>query len=149
MLFGDDLFRIIKAYEEVKVSEMVKDISSIKALRWEFVPIPGIPIPIWLTKLDLLAKFIQNEGLKPIDEKLSSAVITRPPLEAKFKDVTDIRGGIRAPHLHYGGKLYILDNVQWKKFSEVLIADFKEKLNSVNTISFEKALEISDVIDSL
>ena len=63
--------------------------------------------------------------------------------------VPAIPGGIRIPHLHFRGDVYLLNEKQWKDFSIKVIKDFQAKLSRVNTVSFEQEMEISEAVDSL
>lgn len=58
-------------------------------------------------------------------------------------------GGIRVPHLHFNGDVYMLNDKQWGDFSGKVLTNLKEKLNSSNTISVEKLTEISNAVDSM
>jgi hypothetical protein len=58
-------------------------------------------------------------------------------------------GGIRMPHFHFEGDIYLLDEKQWKEFSRNIIKEFQAKLSTVNIVNFEQLIELSEAIDSL
>lgn len=60
-----------------------------------------------------------------------------------------IRGGIRAPHLHFDDKIYLLDETQWAALSKTIIADCKTKLSRVKTVSFEEGMLIGSLTETL
>jgi len=112
----------------------------------------GKPRDFWLVNAAFIKEFIIKEKLKDVTETtvLPVKAAGENVLSANIvKEYGDIRGGMRAPHLHYNGKVFMLDKKQWNKFSETILAQLREKLNSVNSVSFEQVMEISDTIDSL
>lgn len=112
----------------------------------------GKPRDFWLVNSAFIKEFIIKEKLKDVTEAtiLPVKAASENVLSANIvKEYGDIRGGMRAPHLHYNGKVFMLDKKQWNKFSETILAQLREKLNSVNSVSFEQVMEISDTIDSL
>jgi len=59
----------------------------------------------------------------------------------------NIRGGIKGPHLHFKEKIYLLDEKKWNEFSKIIIKDIKGRLDKVQTISFQQALELSEAME--
>jgi hypothetical protein len=51
----------------------------------------------------------------------------------KIPDI-DIRGGIRAPHIHLDGKIYYLSERQWSDFSQNVIQDFQVRLDAAKSV---------------
>lgn len=58
-------------------------------------------------------------------------------------------GGMKGPHLHYGGEIYILSDKQWQDFSAQVLGKLKEKLNSAQKVTFNQLMEVSDAVESL
>ncbi len=60
-----------------------------------------------------------------------------------------ICGGMRIPHVHYKNDIYLMEDKQWHVFTQRLIKDFRGKLASAKTVSFDKLLELSSAIDTM
>ncbi|MGE5405572.1 MAG: hypothetical protein ACM3PP_11610 [Candidatus Saccharibacteria bacterium] len=58
-------------------------------------------------------------------------------------------GGMKIPHLHFDGDIYLLNEAQWHKFSHKVIDGFKDKLTHAKAINFEQMLELSEAINNL
>lgn len=113
----------------------------------------GIPSPIWLKNIAVIADFIKNNNLKPVPEEHvpSMFVYESPVIKEKITVPRPIPfpGGIRAAHLHFKNDIYLLNEEQWKSFTTGIMKDFQAKLSKVKTVSFEQAIELSEAIDSL
>jgi hypothetical protein len=80
---------------------------------------------------------------------VSSSVFAEAAPAAKRVIDLGIRGGIRAAHLHFDDKIYMLDAEQWTKFSGSIIADSTAKLANVKKVSFEQAVLLGSVAQTL
>ena len=58
-------------------------------------------------------------------------------------------GGIRVPHVHLDGETYILTDKQWDEFSKGVMGSFQKKLANAKGVSFEKLMELSDVMTGI
>ena len=58
-------------------------------------------------------------------------------------------GGMRGPHLHYAGEIYILNDKQWQDFSAQVLGKLKEKLNGAQKVTFNQLMEVSDAVEAL
>ena len=58
-------------------------------------------------------------------------------------------GGIKSPHVHYNGDIYILKNEDWKAFSGKIIEDFRTKLASAKSINYDQLMKLSDVMQEI
>ncbi|MBP9211073.1 MAG: hypothetical protein KBF37_12220 [Saprospiraceae bacterium] len=58
-------------------------------------------------------------------------------------------GGLRIPHLHFKGDVFLLDDRQWNELSSAVLEGFKEKLNRAKSVSFEQIMKLSDGFDTL
>jgi len=125
----------------------------------------GKPNPIWVTQLDIVANAIKEMNLAPLPSEHyptagagQQAVMTGAQL-AQVDQTEDCKGekkigpifpgGLRCPHLHFKRDIYILNDDQWKTFSNKVIGGFKKKLSQVGTVGFEQLLETSDAISNL
>ena len=58
-------------------------------------------------------------------------------------------GGLRMPHLHYNGDIYVLDKKQWNEFSRKIIEGFKSKLANAKSINPDQMVKISETIHEI
>ena len=67
---------------------------------------------------------------------------------AQFVDL-GIRGGMKIAHLHYGNRIYLLDERQWAKFSGRIVANARAQMAKVNEVSFDQAVMLGSVAQEL
>ncbi len=120
--------------------------------------IRGIPSDIWANFSESIGQLIVKEKLKPIDARTIttpnqanlalSGLVSQTPEVARAKinvqEIFDIRGGMKALHVHYKGDIYMLNEKQWKSFTNLVIKDFKAKLDAAGAISFDQAVDIAE-----
>jgi hypothetical protein len=120
--------------------------------------IRGIPSDIWANFSESIGQLIVKEKLKPIDARTittpnqasfaMSGLLSQTPELARAKssaqEIFDIRGGMKALHVHYKGDIYMLNEKQWKSFTNLVIKDFKAKLDAAGAISFDQAVDIAE-----
>jgi len=116
----------------------------------------GWPGP-WIINEGRVRKFIELNKLNPVSQE---SIQTRA-LELETKAgrgtksqinpiyIIDPRGGMRNPHLHYKGKIYLLDSKQWNKFSGEIVKEFSKKLAAANSVTYEQLIELSDVMNGI
>lgn len=120
--------------------------------------IRGIPSDIWTNFSESIGQLISKEKLKPVDARTlttpnqvhfaMSGLPAQAPEMARAKssaqEIFDIRGGMKALHVHYKGDIYLLNEKQWKSFTSVVVKDFKAKLEAAGAISFDQAMDIAE-----
>ncbi len=151
---------------------MNRDISRIY-LRWP-IPFPGIPIDILqrylgyfreLRERGALEEYNQNTvtpnqvlyGTLALPEAAKSGIsgfflrIFAPTPIPFYKIDYDIRGGMKAPHIHLDGKIYLLNETQWGEFSKKVIVDFQERLDIAKSIpmNFDQLTSIAEAANVL
>jgi hypothetical protein len=133
-------------------------------LEWKFID--GKPRDFWANELKYVEKYVTaNQGqLRKIDINAragfpSGVICSSGPAAAKEsgepKAMATIQlpewvdGGMRVPHLHYNGDIYVLTKEQWKQFSGQILKGFSKKLADTSTVSFEQLMELSDTMGSI
>jgi len=119
--------------------------------------IRGIVWTPWVINLDLVKEIISEQKLTPVAPGTLSTpmdLYSMGPMNMEEGETGNlsrpiIRGGIRIPHLHYEGEIYLLSDSQWNTFSKRLINTFKEKLSKAKTVSFEQLMEISEAVSAI
>lgn len=122
-------------------------------------PLPGIWADFWAANSEIVGKFVSK--YKPA--AISPEAVVTPMDVASMKimagekgektamqfRIPNIRGGMKIPHLHFKGDIYLLNEDQWKTFTSQVIEKFQTKLGKVGTVSFEKLMHLSEAVDSL
>ncbi len=125
----------------------------------------GGPRDVWVSVHDKVEALIEAHRLRPIRAELlpEHMLMVAPvaPAEVEMAGVTPRRaenivlkrqgfaGGMRVPHLHFSGRVYLLNQEQWKEFSNVMLDSFREKLATVNAVSFDQLMELSEAVNAL
>lgn len=116
----------------------------------------GGPFPVWLLNRELIDDFVKEFKLEPMGgagTPVSGRLLKVVPEEAErevFKlKYEGIDGGMRGPHLHVGGEVYMLDARTWGVFTERMVATFAQKLQSAQAVSFEQFMEVSSAVEAL
>lgn len=145
---------------------MVSNKEYLMAPWWKWIV--GMPADFWLVNEGLVAQFIRTNKLKPVSQEslLTNVGVTgaiaktsrkrtpamdRIDLERTIDidHIINIYGGKRVPHLHYRGKIYLLNQRQWERFSSKIIKEFTAKLAKAKTVNFEHFMEMTDVMNLL
>jgi hypothetical protein len=100
----------------------------------------------WSKAAKSIGEFIRGNKLAPV---VITPVFAEPRASAKRVIDLGIRGGIRAAHLHFDDKIYLLDAEQWAKFSGSIIAASKARLENVKTVGFEQAMVLGSIAQTL
>lgn len=117
--------------------------------RWIY----GIPAPIWLRNIEMIDEIIRKNKLQPVDRgglfPLTASEGGEKERAALVLDKRPYPGGIRIPHLHFKGEVYLVKEELWRDFSGRVVKEFQTKLANVKSVSFEEAMELSEAVDSL
>jgi hypothetical protein len=108
----------------------------------------GGPIDFWVKDFKLIEKFIRKYKLSPQTKLIPNLPSKVKPAHPFIPD-SSIHGGMRTPHIHFKNDIYILNEKQWKNFSESVLKNFRSTLEKVNTVNFEQLMELSDAINNL
>jgi hypothetical protein len=114
----------------------------------------------WISNHKVVEQFITSQKLQPATEYLigrkkllkNSKNLSKKMVKKIKKRMTfdpSIYGGIRVAHLHFKDGIYILNENQWKEFSNQIMENYRSKLAKVNTISFDNLMDLSDSIEQL
>mgnify|MGYP001817760636 CR=1 FL=1 len=116
--------------------------------------IDGGKLILWMSHHRVIAKFIERHKLAPVPQEHLFRMPLRVSEEARESAELTLKpypfpGGIRIPHLHFKGELYLLEREQWKEFAGNTIKGFREKLERANDVNFEQLMEISEAVSTL
>jgi hypothetical protein len=108
----------------------------------------------WVSHVDIIEQYIKSAekelirvresakspaGLKADDRAHATAAG-----KAIIWDPT--RGGMRMPHLHYAGEIYILNESQWATFSKSAMKALIDNLGKVKKVTFENVMQVSEAL---
>ncbi len=119
--------------------------------------IRGIPpIDFWIRREAVIAKFVKDNDLKPIDTavfQMEGVAAGVPEVRGEKAVLAPRRppfpGGMRMPHLHFKGEVFGLSEQQWQSFSGGVIKDLQAKLSKVSGLSFDQTRDIAEGIDRI
>lgn len=114
----------------------------------------GVQPEFWLKNHDMIQKIIDEYKLKAVSAEMRSHMPASMRAAKIESELTAIRpqpiwGGIKIPHLHFNGDIFLLDEKQWKDFSSKIMKEFQGKLSRANAVSFEQLMKVSDAVDTL
>jgi hypothetical protein len=137
-------------------------------LRWS-IPFPGISIDILQRYLEYFRELKEQGALEEFNRNTLTpnqalyATLAFPeagqtgisgffrriftPTPTPFYKIDfDIRGGMKAPHIHLDGKIYLLNERQWAEFSTKVIVDFQERLDKAKSIliNFDQLTSVAE-----
>lgn len=122
----------------------------------------GVPKDVLLIHSKEIAKFLLDNKIQPFEEinvleSLGQTVAVKkaaakpspdPWIQQRLPDYS-IWGGMKIPHLHYNGQVFMLDQKQWAAFSRVMLTKIREKLADTKEVSFDELMELSSVVGNL
>jgi hypothetical protein len=96
---------------------------------------PGIP-PVGELRSAYVKEFIARNKLVPAKQEIhiDEMKVTQIPTWWKI-------GGPWGPHLHLGDDIYLLNNAQWKDFSQGLIQEMNLKIKGAGVVKFETVMQ--------
>jgi hypothetical protein len=108
--------------------------------RWEF----------WVSQVDIVERYVKSVGKELIQIHVAETNVSRqePKAAAAGKVILwdPTRGGMRMPHLHYAGEIYILSEGQWADFGKTAMKALVEKMGKMQKITFENVMQVSEAL---
>jgi hypothetical protein len=128
----------------------------LEMLKWRV----GIPRDFWYTHVERIGQFVVENHLTPMSQlkfaggskKMADAEEKAQPRIQSAAVLRDWRGGIRTPHLHLHGELYVLNQAQWLKFTDQIRQDVSDKLKRANEsgrVGFEQFVDLTEALDQM
>ncbi len=118
-------------------------------------PINGPHNPVWMTHAEIVEKTINMNKLQSSTAKVIQHYSAKPGIAEKtsseqaFAEWWLKYGGIKVPHLHYNGEIYLLNKKQWTEFSGEIIKDFSKKLSEAKTVNFGQLMGLSEAMNDI
>lgn len=83
------------------------------------------------------------------DVMVKNAMMDSPARRAakakvRFRWPFPFPGGIKGPHIHFQEDVYILNDRQWRVFSNKIIKDIQSRIATANSINFSQLVELSE-----
>jgi len=105
---------------------------------------------IWLTNEKLIGKLIDKHELTPVLRRTlrqPEAADAARMIDLGWPD--DFPGGMKVPHFHYRGDVYLLKRKQWREFSSAVVKDLSSRLADAGRVSLPELLDISNSVGPL
>jgi hypothetical protein len=106
--------------------------------RWEF----------WVNQINVIEQFMKSAAGKELTQV---NVATHSAVKQEMKAASGkailwdpTRGGMRMPHLHYAGEIFLLNEKQWEDFSKLAMQALTEKMGKMQKVTFEKVMQIAE-----
>lgn len=116
----------------------------------------GWPIAFSITNLKSIEECISKFNLQPVSEQhlySESYYLPTETMEVNSKQQVKKRylknGGMKAPHIHFNGEIFLLNQEQWHDFSSKIIRNFQQKLGDVKGINYQQMIELSNAMESI
>jgi hypothetical protein len=108
----------------------------------------------WVSQVDMIERYIKTAGNELIrihvaaQSPVGLEAKTGAPAAAAGKAIIwdPTRGGMRMPHLHYAGEIYILNESQWATFSKSAMKALTDNLGKVQKVTFENVMQVSEAL---
>jgi hypothetical protein len=108
----------------------------------------GIWADFWVTNEKQIGKFINKNKLTPVARSTAAFSIGRTK-KLDIDDVGPIDGGMKVPHFHYRGDVYLLKPKQWREFSGAVVDDLRKRLADADQGSFDELLDLTNAAGSI
>lgn len=114
----------------------------------------GGPWDLWVRRVDMIAKFIREQKIKPVamDDWPAHPGLSAGQGAAGARAIIRPRpfpGGLRSPHLHFKGDIYLVNQQQWGLFSGAIIKQYQEKLAKAGTVGFDQLMDVAEGMETL
>ncbi|MCE1164951.1 MAG: hypothetical protein LWX07_06075 [Bacteroidetes bacterium] len=93
--------------------------------------------------------YIQETVKKFNLEKMKLPQTRETAQEFVFSEPWWIYGGPIFPHLHLDGDVYLLNDEQWKTFSEGILKGIKEKIANAGKVNFAQVSALAEAVEML
>ncbi|HET9555212.1 MAG TPA: hypothetical protein VFP50_19765 [Anaeromyxobacteraceae bacterium] len=113
----------------------------------------------WISQVALVERFLQTHAKEltkvqvTAQPHVAAAEVGMPgvPAQATMRTLTwdPTRGGMRMPHLHYAGEIYIMNEAQWAELGKSAVTALAEKMTKAQHVGFESVMQLSDVVAGL
>jgi hypothetical protein len=112
--------------------------------RWDF----------WVAQVEIIERFVKATRSELTQIKIAAQspveLGTKAPAAAGKAILWDpTRGGMRMPHLHYAGEIFLLNEAQWASFSKSAIKALTEKLGKAQKVGFEDVMQVSEALSQI
>lgn len=106
---------------------------------------------IWAAEIPRVRNFIKEHNLTPLKD--APFQFQRESMAEKASGIPFYYpwpwGGMKIAHLHFGRDIYLLNEKQWRDFSNQIMDSYKQKLANVKTVSFDQLMDFSDAVGNL
>ena len=111
----------------------------------------------WVSHAALVERFVEAHGkeltklqdpVQPRALAVEAGPLTKVPA-ARTLMWDPTRGGMRMPHLHYAGEIYLLSDAQWAELSKSAVSALAEKMSNAGKVGFESVMQLADAVAAM
>ncbi|WP_152643307.1 hypothetical protein [Anaeromyxobacter sp. PSR-1] len=107
----------------------------------------------WISHVALVERFVQTHlkeltkvQTDPQQRTIGAETGVAAGAAARVLMWDPTRGGMRTPHLHYGGELYVMSEPQWAELSKAAVSAMTERMTKAQRVGFDTVMQLSDVV---
>lgn len=110
----------------------------------------------WISQVALVARFVEAHAKELTKVQVAAqpralapdaGVATKAAARALIWDPT--RGGMRMPHLHYAGEIYVMNEAQWAELSKSAVSALAERMGKAQRVGFDAVMQLSDAVAAI
>jgi hypothetical protein len=114
---------------------------------------PGKWANIWAAELPVVEKFVR-ENMDKLQKWQQAAEIPIAQAEVVARVTGPTRttllwhnpyGGMKLPHVHYAGDMYVLTESQWTELSKSVMGNIADKLRGAGRVPFDQVMGLSEL----
>ena len=109
----------------------------------------GIWADFWVTNEKQIGKFIDKNKLAAVARSTAALSVLRTEKALDIDRIGPIDGGMKVPHFHYRGDVYLLKPEQWREFSGAVVEDLRKRLADAKQVSFDELLDLTNAAGSI
>ena len=103
-------------------------------------------------RLQPLARQIQHQYLQAVTTipNTDVSIVKAKAIETKDTELQILwHGGMKKPHLHYDGEIYLLNGEQWSKIASDAVEKLGNSLAKARNISFDSFIKIAEAVEEV
>jgi hypothetical protein len=139
----DESVWIIARYSNKRQLRVIPDLTAIPDWRkWTLEEFGGLggDWSLWKSNAEVIGRIIEENKLKPLTMEEEKAYFRlRLPTNEKSGDLRAMeKTDIKALHLHYKSRVYVVNEKQWNAFMDAALVKVKNKIGAAKSLTFQE-----------
>ena len=101
---------------------------------------------------DLAMQIISKYSLKSLEETVGSFAAPQSEVSILLESILKwgpSHGGFPGPHIHYAGKMYVVNEAQWDAFSQSALKALGDKLGKAGKVTSNEFSDIANAVSAV